>query len=107
MWFTNNEDNQLLSFYCKLGFHPVHSSCYSFEHTFPSSIINEINNIDSLEYLLEQNKIKYPEKIEYKQKIEDPCKICGYKLLLIIVCKYKMPKIKIIMSSGRKGKNNT
>ena len=53
-----------------MGFKPAHSSCYSFERRFPSTIINAINDINSLEYLLEWNKIKYPEKIEYKQKTE-------------------------------------
>ena len=57
-------------------------------------------------YLLEQNKTKYPEKIEYMQKIEYPFEICGYKSLLNVVCKHKMPKTKIAMSSGRKGRNN-
>ena len=58
----NNKDCEPLSFYRKLRFHPANSSCYSFEDTFPSTIINAINNIDSLEYLLERNKIKYSEK---------------------------------------------
>ena len=62
MRFTNNESSELLLFYQKLKFHQAHSSCYSFEHTFPSSFINAINDIDSLEYLLEQNKIKYEQK---------------------------------------------
>ena len=53
MWFTNNENSELLSFYCKLGFHPAYSSCNSFEHSFPSAIINAINDIDSSEYILE------------------------------------------------------
>ena len=64
-------------FYQKLKFHPAHSSCYSFEHTFPSTIINAINDLDSSEYLLERNKIQYETNIKYKPKIEYPCEICG------------------------------
>ena len=106
VWFKNNKGSELLSFYCKLGFHPAHSTCYSFEHTFSPTIITAINNIESLEYLLERNKIKYPENIEYKPKILYPCELCGYKLQLNIFCKYKMSKTKIAMSYGGKGKND-
>ena len=72
VWFTNNENNTLLSIYRKLGFHPAHSSCHSFEHTFPSTIIYAINDIDSLEYFLERNKIKHGKKIKNKQRTEYP-----------------------------------
>ena len=82
MWFTDNENSDLLSFYRKLRFHPAHSSCYSFEHTFPSTIINAINDLDSLEYLLERNKIEYEENIEYDPKTEYECEICGYITLM-------------------------
>ena len=88
----------------QLEFHPTHSPCYSFEHTFPSTIINAINDVDSLECFLEQNKTEYPEKIEYKQRTEYPCEICGYKSTLNVICKSKMSKRNIAMSSGGKGK---
>ena len=48
VWFTNNENSEVLSFYRKLMFHPAHSSCYLFEHAFPSTIINVIDDLDSL-----------------------------------------------------------
>ena len=84
VWFTDNENSELLSFYRKLRFHPAHSSCYSFEHTFPSTIINAINDIDSLEY----NKIEYDKNIKYRQNTKYPCGICGHKSLLNMICKY-------------------
>ena len=56
--------------YWKCG---AHSSCYSFEHKFPSTIINAINDIDSSEYLLERDKIEFEAKIKYKQNTKDLC----------------------------------
>ena len=102
VWFTNNENSELLSFYRKLRFHSAHSSCYLFEHTYPSTIINAINNIDSSEYLLQ---ISRKNRIQANKTLH-PCKIYRYKSQLNIICKHKMSKTKITMSSGRKGKNN-
>ena len=68
VWFTDNENSELLSFYRKLRFHPAHSSCYSFEHTFSSTIINAINDLDSSEYLLERNKIHMKQILSTSQK---------------------------------------
>ena len=107
MWFTDNENSDLLSFYRKLRFHPAHSSCYSFEHTFPSTIINAINDLNSLEYLLERNKIEYVQDIKYDPKTEYECEICGYKSSLNMICKHKLPKTNIAMSSGRSTKKRT
>ena len=107
VWFTNNENSELLSFYRKLKFHTAHSSCYSFEHTFPSTFINAINDLDSTEYPLERNKIEYETNIKYKSNTKYPCEICGYKSSLNMICKLKLPKTKIAMSSGRSAKINT
>ena len=100
--FTDNEKSKLLWFYQKLKFHPGHSSYYLFEHTYPSTIINAINNIDSSEYLLQ---ISRKNRIQANKTLH-PCKIYRYKSQLNIICKHKMSKTKITMSSGRKGKNN-
>ena len=107
VWFTNNENSELLSFYRKLKFHSAHSSCYSFVHTFPSTIINAINDIDSSEYLLERSKIEYETNIKFSHNTKYPCEICGYKSLLNMICKHKLPKTKIAMSSGSSSKKNT
>ena len=70
----------------------------------PSTIINTIKDIDSSEYLLERNKIKHEEQTKYKQRIQYPCEIRGYKSLSNIIYKHKWPNTKIAMSFGRKRK---
>ena len=104
VWFTNNNLSELLSFYHKLRFHPAHFSCYSFEHTFLSTIINTINYINSLEYFLDskQNQVCRKDRIQTKNRIS------MWNLSpLNMICKHKMPKTKIVTSFVRKGKNNT
>ena len=73
MWFTDNENSELLSFCRKLRFYSAHSSCHSFEHTFPSTIVDTINDLESFEYLFEQKKIECETNIEHKLKTVYPC----------------------------------
>ena len=54
-----------------------------------------------------KNKIEYDENIKYRQNTKCPCEICGYKSLLNMICKHKLPKTKIVMSSGRPAKKKT
>ena len=95
VWFTYDNNNDLLSFYRKLGFHPAITSNFAIEHSLPLSLLQEINAIGVHEYLIEcvedinTNKKEHAIHLSKKAK-QRTCDICGLTSKYVFVCRHKL-----------------
>ena len=116
VWFTYDENNTLLAFYRKLGFHPAISINLPIEHCLPLSLITEINTIGTHEYLieclddisLENKKHEIPAGATGKN-MDRTCEICGLQSKFVLVCQHTLKNSSYKLTTKpkkSKGRNN-